>query len=91
VIPGCYTRGCHDAQSPMRVIIQACRLRVGIPRLVPSAFGSRDVERRRLAAAEHHIGRHERGALVIHNADGGCLEINNWRNREWAKAAEKAG
>jgi hypothetical protein len=35
-------------------------------------------------------GRVERGALVIPKADGGHLEINNWRNREWAKAAEKA-
>jgi integrase len=35
--------------------------------------------------------RADRGALVIPNADGGHLEINNWRNREWAKAAETAG
>ena len=41
--------------------------------------------------AAYRPARVERGALVIPNADGGHLEINNWRNREWARAAEKAG
>jgi integrase len=45
---------------------------------------ARDLAAYRPAAAE-------RGALVVPNAAGGYLEINNWRNREWAKAIEKAG
>jgi integrase len=41
--------------------------------------------------AAYRPGRAEHGALVIPNADGGHLEINNWRSREWEKATEKAG
>jgi integrase len=41
--------------------------------------------------AAYRPARPERGALVIPNADGGHLEINNWRNREWKQATEKAG
>jgi integrase len=41
--------------------------------------------------AAYRPARPERGALVIPNADGGHLDINNWRSREWAKATEKAG
>lgn len=41
--------------------------------------------------AAYRPARPDRGALVIPNADGSHLEINNWRNREWAKATEKAG
>jgi integrase len=41
--------------------------------------------------AAYRPARAERRALVIPNADGGHLSINNWRNREWAKATQKVG